>query len=147
MSKIAVVAVVTGPMLLGVTSASAATGTARTAPAAAKSTWGPWKNIPVAKPSFGTACGMHRIEYRDYIQHEKIRTRAISTKYGPATAIQVYGRFVVKLIDHTAGTSAIINASGSTLGKNYSIAYKDGTYLYRATGANILFNSRLEALK
>lgn len=144
-SKIAVVAVVAGPLLLGVTSASASTGTARTAPTAAKSTWGPWKNIPVAKPVFRTACGMHRIEIRDYIQHEKMRTRSISTKFGPAVAIQVYGRYVVKMIDHTASTSAIINASGSSLGDNYSIAYKDGAYLFRGTGASILENSRMEA--
>lgn len=108
-------------------------------------TWSPWANLHIRKPVHMTACGGHQVEYRDYIQREKYRTRKIATQYGPATEVEAYGRYVGKLIDHTAKTSALINASGSSLGRNSQIVYKDGTYLFRATGANILFNNRVQS--
>lgn len=83
-------------------------------------------------------CGGARMEERDYIQHEKIRTRSLGAGN---TALQFYGRYEIKVIDHDHGTSAVINASGSSLGSNFSIAYKNGDYLYRATGANTIFQS------
>lgn len=144
-SKIAAVALTVplGVALAGPASASAppdvrGTITAKTG------AWTPWTNIPVAKPRHYTACGGHRVEIRDYIQHEKARTRKISTRYGPATEIEVYGRYVARVVDLTAKTSATVNASGSSLGPNSQIAYQDGAYLYRATGASIAVNSRVE---
>lgn len=101
--------------------------------------WTAWKNVPVAKPYHFLGCGGAHLESRDYIQHEKTRTRSLG--HGN-TAIETYGRYEVKLIDHDHGTSAIVNVSGSSLGRNFSIAYENGDYLYRATGANLLLQAR-----
>lgn len=145
-SKIAAVALtvplgvaLAGPASASVTPESRSTVTAKTG------AWSPWANVPIGKPFHFTACGGHRVEIRDYIKHLKHRTRKITTRYGPAIEIEYHGRFMQKMVDHTADTSALINNSGSAVGRNSMIAYKDGAFLYRATGASFVVNTSVMA--
>ena len=105
--------------------------------AAAPSPWSPWAPSPT--PPF-TRTGLCTAEVGFTFPVDEVvqRTR---TDPGGNTEIQSKGRLVVTLTPLVPGTPRhhTFDISGPSLGKNTQIAYLNGDYLYRATGASVIF--------
>ena len=106
----------------------------------ADSTWSPWKPIP-SKPSSIAACGT-TVALTFPVNQEEQRTRPLPAG---ATAIEVRGPYTVTFTPKDHPERAVTkDASGESISPNYSIAYKNGDFLYRATGNNVFFNRPTE---
>ena len=103
--------------------------------------WSPWTAVPKNDPFVAKGYCSVPIKVQDYVQREVQRTRTIPG----GTEIEIKGKYVVRLIPFNGSHKHYdFDASGSEVGDHSSIAYDNGDFLFRGTGANFLGLSKSE---
>lgn len=120
----------------------AAAGTRQSATAVTSSPatkFGPWKDVKSVPATF-RACNVQlRVTFP--VNAEQQRTRKDA---GGNTVTEVRGRLVIDFRPVGTHRNFIFDVSGKSLGPYASISYRNGDFLFAATGSNFLGLTRLE---
>lgn len=105
-------------------------------PSSASTEWSPWKASPFGNHT-AQACG-GKVRVTPVVDQIQIRTRPLPAG---ATAIETRGRSVLRFtVVGSPERTVTREDSGRSTSPDYSIAYANGDFLFRADGANFFYN-------
>lgn len=98
--------------------------------------WSPWKASPFGSHTVA-ACGV-QVRITAVVDETQIRTRPLPAG---AAAVETRGRSVLRFTVVGAPERSVTrDDSGRSVSPDYSIAYANGDFLFRSTGANFFHN-------